>query len=268
MIQWEKTNQSNRLVKAVFALGIALVLPACASQPIWQGQDVLVEARHEALAENVDYVSEDHRELKDRFDALERLYVELVQHVKAQESQLQAMNANVASVQKDPQVLASVNRVRNDVATIRDQLKKLENRMFSVEMADGSPAYQDNAIVTAASAEASADDTSVSATVASAPAANIKASDEALLGVHLASYRSKEQVNSGWANIERSFAADLNGLTPLVYTQSQEGIGSFMRLVAGPLLNEQEAEALCGRLKQVNPDQYCRIAEYQGEPIG
>jgi hypothetical protein len=54
----------------------------------------------------------------------------------------------------------------------------------------------------------------------------------------------------------------------LIYVQNQEGIGSFMRLVVGPLNNEEEAEVLCSRIKEANEDQYCRVSEYQGEPIG
>lgn len=268
MNQFADNAYVRKFGRTACLLGMMAVLPACGSQNLFQGQDVLVAARHDALEENVGYVSEDHRTLKDRFDALERLYVELVQHVKAQEQHIKEMNTKLGSAEKDPKVLASVNRVRNDVATIRDQLKKLENRMFSVEMADASGSFKNEGVVSAASAAASADaGAALDTSALSKPVANVEVDDTPLLGVHLASYRSKEQVASGWSNIERSYSADLNGLTPLVYSQSQEGIGSFMRLVAGPLLNEQEAEALCGRLKTVSPDQYCRVAEYQGEPI-
>lgn len=253
------------------ALGALMTsLSACASQDLWQGQDVLVEARQDVLEQNVDYVSEDHRELKDRFNALERLYVELVQHIRSQEIEIKSLSAKLNNFEKDPQVEASVNRVRSDVTGLRDQLKKLENRVFSVEMAEATMPFEKGITaptgVSEASADTSADETSSATPVSNT--ADVQRNDEVFYGVHLASFRSKDQVSSGWAGLARSFSGDLEGLTPLIYVQSQEGIGSFMRLVAGPLISEQEADALCTRIKRTNVDQYCRVAEYQGEPIG
>lgn len=247
--------------------GLMVILPSCASQNLWQGEEVLVEARQQRLEQDVGYVSEDHRELRDRFNALERLYVELVQHIRAQEAQIADISSKVATVEKDPQIAASVNRVRNDVSVMRDQMKKLENRLFSVEMADSSePAFVAEAAPTGR-AEAGADSNLAVETDAT-PVANVERNEESFFGVHLASFRSRDQVNSGWSNLAQTYASDLQGLTPLLYVQSQEGIGTFMRLVAGPLINEQEADALCARIKRISADQYCRVSEYQGEPIG
>lgn len=261
------------LVKFVSAAGLMALLPACASQNLWQGEEVLVEARQQALEQNVGYVSEDHRELKDRFNALERLYVELVQHIRAQETEIRTLSSKLGNIEKDPQVEASVNRVRSDVSGIRDQLKKLENRVFSVEMAEVSQPIQTEAVVPTGISQTGADaDEAAVATTSTAsdatPVSNVVRNEQAFFGVHLASFRSKDQVTSGWNGLARSFSNDLQGLTPLIYVQSQEGIGSFMRLVVGPLINEQEAEALCSRIKEANQDQYCRVSEYQGEPIG
>ncbi|WP_262695359.1 SPOR domain-containing protein [Kordiimonas aquimaris] len=262
-------KQQSVLKSAVLG-ALLLALPACASQDLWQGQEVLVEARQEALEQNVGYVSEDHRELKDRFNALERLYVELVQHIRTQETEIKTLNAKLGTIEKDPQVEASVNRVRSDVTVLRDQLKKLENRVFSVEMVDAASPQSSfekgitaptGVAETAADANEGENGTPVSNTV------DVQRNEQSFYGVHLASYRSKDQVSSGWTGLARNFTNDLQGLTPLIYVQSQEGIGSFMRLVAGPLINEQEADALCTRIKRTNADQYCRVAEYQGEPI-
>lgn len=264
------TERLAKIARIATGAGAFFLLTACGSQNLWQGEEVLVEARQQALEQNVGFVSEDHRELKDRFDALERLYVELVRHVQAQETQIAAMSQKVATVEKDPQVEAAVNRVRNDMTVVRDQLKELENRLFSMEMADASePAFVAEAAPTGR-AETAADATAPAAAIAedATPVANVERNEESFFGVHLASFRSRDQVDSGWSNLAQTFAGDLQGLTPLLYVQSQEGIGTFMRLVAGPLINEQEADALCTRIKRVSPDQYCRVSEYQGEPIG
>lgn len=268
--QTTKAQRLAKLTRMTALSGVMLGLSACGSQSLWQGEEVLVEARQQALEQDVGYVSEDHRELRDRFDALERLYVELVRHIQAQEAQISAMGQKMATVEKDPQVEASVNRVRNDVSVIRDQMKEIENRLFSMEMADASePAFVAEAAPTGR-AETNADTAVAAPAIAedATPVANVVRSEESFFGVHLASFRSRDQVSGGWSNLAQSFASDLQGLTPLLYVQSQEGIGTFMRLVAGPLINEQEADALCTRIKRVSPDQYCRVSEYQGEPIG
>ncbi len=261
-------HYTAKTIQAGVAAACLLILPACASQNLWQGEEVLVEARQQALEQDVGFVSEDHRALRDRFNALERLYVELVQHVRAQEAVLAGINKKVANVEKDPKVQASVGRVRNDVSVIRDQLKKLENRLFSVEMAETTkPAFVAKAKAPTGRAEAAADVDKATAADAT-PVSNVKRNEEAFFGIHLASFRSKDQVNSGWSNLAQTYSSDLQGLTPLLYVQSQEGIGTFMRLVAGPLISEQEADALCTRIKRISADQYCRVSEYQGEPIG
>lgn len=264
-------NIQAKNARISLAAGLLLFMPACASQNLWQGEDVLVEARQQALEHDVGFVSEDHRALRDRFNALERLYVELVQHVRTQESVLAEINEKVSTIKQDPRVKASVGRVQNDVSVIRDQLKKLENRVFSVEMAENSaPAFvaKTNAPTGRAEKETSVETGGGADAADATPVSNVKRNEEAFYGVHLASFRSKDQVNSGWSNLAQTYAGDLQGLTPLLYVQSQEGIGTFMRLVAGPLINEQEADALCARIKRVSVDQYCRVSEYQGEPIG
>jgi len=261
-------NYAVKTVRTAVAAALLFVLAACSSPNLWQGEEVLVEARQQALEQDVGFVSEDHRALRDRFNALERLYVELVQHVRAQEAVLAGINKKVATVEQDPKVEASVGRVRNDVSVIRDQMKKLENRLFSVEMADNSqPAFVTKTEVPTGRAESNADVNVPDAADATA-VSNVQRNEESFFGVHLASFRSKDQVNSGWSNLAQSYSSDLQGLTPLLYVQSQEGIGTFMRLVAGPLINEQEADALCTRIKRISADQYCRVSEYQGEPIG
>ena len=224
----------------------------------------LWRARQQVLEEEVGVVTDNHREIRDRFDALERLYIELVQQIRMQDSKLSAMEAKLSTVKRDPQVDANIKKVKSDVTFMREQLKKLETRIFTVEMAeqtaefDGDLAPTGNSVVSAnTSGETEA--TPVSKTVAE--------TQSTFYGVHLSSYRSQDQVASGWSGIQSSYSSELDGLTPLIYTQTQEGVGTFLRLIAGPLVNEQEAEELCGRIKEAAPEQYCRVSEYQGEPI-
>lgn len=254
----------------------ALSVSACmGGGDMWQGEEVLYEARQEVLERDVYNVSDDHRALKDRFNALERLYVELVHQIRTQSSQMAALEGKMANVEKDPESLAKLAKMRNDVSMMREQMKKLENRVFSVEMAETGQQQQ---IATAqaqttvqppaaTSVGTSQANTAVPTSTPSVAVNNNAAQKQTFFGVHLASYRSQDQVDSGWAGLMESFGGSLEGLTPLIYTQSQEGIGTFLRLIAGPLINQQEAESLCARIKENANEQYCKVSEYQGEPV-
>lgn len=273
--------------KRAILASLALVTSACGTPDLWQGEEVLVEARQVTLERNVEGVSEDNRELKDRFNALERLYVDLARHARDQDGKIARLEAELANFEKDPETEAALRRVKSDLGGVRKDMKSLENRMFSVEMAER------NAVFAPARAPAAA--TSTTTSPASEPAAATReqqaptgvtqegadvqtgnlgtpVSPQAVdtrtfYGVHLASYRSRDQVASGWSSLFRAFGADLQGLTPLVYTQSQEGIGTFLRLIVGPVETETEAESLCETIRADGGEQYCRVSEYQGEPI-
>ncbi|MFC3050910.1 kinetochore Spc7 family protein [Kordiimonas pumila] len=262
-----RKNRQNYIGRlAVYTLSASL-LAACSSQPkLWQGDDIIVEARQEVLERDVYTVSDNHRELKDRFDALERLYVELVQSMRLQEQKMATLQDHVSKVQKDPEVASYMKRVSGDIATVRQQMKKLENRVFSVEATDNISSMINEAAPTGTAITGAT--VSPNAEAGTPVNNNTPATQQTFFGIHLASYRSQDQVASGWAGLEQAFGNDLEGLTPLIYTQSQEGIGTFMRLIAGPLITEQEAISLCGRIRQNAAEQYCRVSEYQGEPIG
>jgi len=262
---------AGRAIVAVFAFGLS----GCGgSSNLWQGEEVLVEARQQVLERDVYEVSDEHRELKDRFNALERLYVELVHQLRAQTGKMAALESQVAKVKSDPEAAARLTRVRSDVTVIREQMKKLENRVFSVEMSEqgtgssGDEVQQTSQLQLQTTTPVGSSQASVQpGTAASVPVNNSAAPKQTFFGVHLASYRSQEQVSTGWSGLTQAFGGELEGLTPLIYTQSQEGIGTFLRLIAGPLINEQEADDLCGRIRQSAGDQYCRVSEYQGEPV-
>lgn len=254
--------------------GFALTLGACQSSgSLWQGEEVLVEARQTNLERSVGTVSEDHRELKDRFNSLERLYVDLVRHSREQDAKLATLEAQLGNFRKDPATEMELSKLKGDVSTFRQQMKSLEGRIYSVEVSDNSlrqtsvPVQQKPATDSAPTGTAVSGADTGAAVAAATPAANKAAPDQTFYGVHLASYRSKDQVSGGWRSLTRAFGTDLDGLTPLVYVQSQDGIGTFLRLIVGPLITEDEAESLCARIRKNASEQYCRVSEYQGEPV-
>ena len=270
-------KKSNVSKVAILAC-VSTMLGACQSSNLWQGEEVLVEARQTTLERSVGNVSENHRELKDRFNALERLYVDLARNMRMQNEQLQSIEQKLANFQKDPEVDASLKRVRNELQAVRKDMKDMENRIYSVEVTDRQAAYTPEPKTDAAPTGTSQSGADVSAP-ASEPSTNAAAAptpvdnrapvdNRTYYGAHLASYRSKDQVSSGWNSLLKAFGGELGDLKPVIYTQSQEGIGTFLRLIVGPLDNEQAAEELCDRIRETGGEQYCRVSEYQGEPIG
>lgn len=279
--------------KGAIVACFSLALSACGGTgDLWQGEEVLVEARQVNLERSVVGVSEDNRELKDRFNALERLYVDLVRHVRSQDQTLESMEKKLANFQKDPETETAIRRMRNEMSGMRKDVKALENRLFSVEMternvnypsnsqpAQQQPASQQQQQQQPSSTPAQQPDSAPTGT--STTGADVQTGDlgtpvapqpqqqnnRTYYGAHLASYRSKDQVSSGWSAIYRAFTSELEGLKPLVYVQSQQGIGTFLRLIVGPMDRPEDAELLCENIRSVGGEQYCRVSEYQGEPI-
>lgn len=63
-------------------------------------------------------------------------------------------------------------------------------------------------------------------------------------GVHLASYKLKANVHSGWSQLQTDYPELLDGLSPLHVMTNVPGKGVFIRLIAGPIPNRNSADAL------------------------
>jgi hypothetical protein len=97
------------------------------------------------------------------------------------------------------------------------------------------------------------------APASSAPAQMAKAEPAAPSGpqpaIHLASYRSAKQAESGWLQIKRAQGDLLGNIGHLVSRVTLGSKGTYFRLMAGPLPSTDEARSLCTKLKQRR--QYC-----------
>ncbi len=75
-------------------------------------------------------------------------------------------------------------------------------------------------------------------------------------GIHLASYRSRQQAERGWSQLRRAHKTLLQGLDPqITRVNLGPGKGVYYRLKAGPVASRGDAATLCRQLKRRR--QYC-----------
>ena len=81
--------------------------------------------------------------------------------------------------------------------------------------------------------------------------------------VHLASYRSRQQADRGWQQIQSAHKEILGKLQPdITEINLGSGKGTYFRLKAGPLASKAAAADVCRQLKQRR--QYCEPAASDG----
>ncbi len=86
-----------------------------------------------------------------------------------------------------------------------------------------------------------------------------------LWGVHLDSYRKKEDARSGWQELQRKNPDELGLLEPRVENVTIAGQGAYLRLIAGGFSAEGTAKKLCKNL--TSRGQYCRVVGFSGEHL-
>ncbi|OHC83205.1 MAG: hypothetical protein A3G73_09335 [Rhodospirillales bacterium RIFCSPLOWO2_12_FULL_67_15] len=108
-----------------------------------------------------------------------------------------------------------------------------------------------------------AEETPAAPAAAAPPAAKGPAAVKGGATVHLASYRSRQQADRGWQQIQRAHSEILGKLKPdIAEVNLGSGKGTYFRLKAGPLANKDAAADICRQLKQRR--QYCEPAAGDG----
>ncbi len=276
---------------ASFAV-VGVSLTACGSvTDLYRGDEIHVAARTTVLEQDVEVVSKDYRELINRYEALERLYIDLAARRDEQDSALRRLEAQIADAARSQELRSTLSAVESNVSDLQEQFRGLEDRLFSVEAVSsttnaGFPeaSTPENAVLNGTPGGATVPTAPMSIPVQgsvpvgdSPPAATNASTTEAesadaapetpRFGVHIASYRSDDQVAGGWTSLQQRLDQAISDLEPLIFSQNQPGIGRFLRLIVGPVESEQEAEALCNDIRGIDAEQYCRVTDYQGDQI-
>ena len=233
------------------AVAFALIagLTACSSTPadIKVAENLGATTGLPEVELRVEDLTASHRQIRDRFGALETLYTDLRKSTAEQSDmvvevkRLMTVNDNLRS----ELAAMKIRQQKSDtLATdLQDRLKQLEENGSGSNKTTMAPSNQ------------SVNDSMM---VESTPESPIYA-------VHLASFRQQEQINSGWSSLKDKYPEALSGLNAKVETSTLPQLGSFLRLLAGPFVSMSEAKNLCDTLQLQN--QYCKPAPFKGENI-
>lgn len=95
----------------------------------------------------------------------------------------------------------------------------------------------------------------------------LEALGQTRFGVHLVTYRQKDQGRQGWQDLIRDHEDLLQSLIPRLETvRLGELGGEFYRLLAGPFPDAAEASETCRKAEARGL--FCEVRAYQGEPLG
>lgn len=80
-------------------------------------------------------------------------------------------------------------------------------------------------------------------------------------GLHLASYRSSDQLGDGWQHYRTLYPELLGELVAITVVLDVSGLGgAYHRLIAGPVADEATASGMCAALKA--RQEYCVVSEF------
>lgn len=194
----------------------------------------------------VEDLTASHRQIRDRFGALETLYIDLRKST-AEQSDM------VGEVKR---LMSENTGLKRDLMVVKTRLQKSET--LANGLVDRVIALESGKKLSFNQSEQGSADASDSSMLESTP-------EKPLYAVHLASFRDTAQINTGWSSLRDKFPKVLGKLNAKVETSTLPQLGSFLRLLAGPFMSLSEAKTLCDTLQLQN--QYCKPAPYQGDNL-
>ncbi|WND02160.1 SPOR domain-containing protein [Temperatibacter marinus] len=231
------------LGKLFVITGVLLLLSACGAQDLWQGGDVKTRASSERNTLEIAYNKDQDREMTDRLNALEGLYIDLMREVKTQNEAVATMT-RLMETQKQQSIDADeLGRVSNAIRVLDGKMNQALNRISKTEMFLGksSSRQQQNATPQ-------------------------MIGDGNQFAARIGNYRSEAQVKAAWDKLKSRYSNELSGLTPITSTIEDPTIGKLINLMVGPFASSSDANALCNSLK-AKGEPACSVAKYQGKAI-
>lgn len=257
------------------------------------------------LNQDMEMVSNDYRDLKSRFDVLERLYLDLAGHTGFENKTVQAVITNSNQSRENAVLESDLKNVKSEISLLKDQLSMMKNRLSAENGLENQPVppspdiqstedqskKMDNADQLNAALDVKKNEISdPSFQYDQAPVSQTPLSEQPVLpatfnqqkrgvlngsssnplgqqyGIHLESLRQKKQALNRWRQAKESFPDILGQGTPVLYRQSTASL-TILRLIAGPYMSQNSADKACEMIKFEAPERYCRVTEYIGEPL-
>lgn len=202
----------------------------------------------------VEDLTASHRQIRDRFGALETLYIDLRKSTSEQSSMVGEVKRLMTENKSLQRELLAMKTRQQKTETLADRLidrvKALETGKGQAKKTSMAPTMRESSEGTEGVSDSSLVEPS---------------SEKPQYAVHLASFRDTAQINTGWSSLQEKFPHVLGGLTARIETSTLPQLGSFLRLLAGPFVSLSEAKTLCDSLQLKN--QYCKPAPFMGENI-
>jgi small-conductance mechanosensitive channel len=256
---------------ALYAL-IFMIVAACSAskQPeIWQSDEVLLQAWQTQVDRNLEGIHDQQKELNEKFHTLEQLYISLTKDIEGKPALQVQSTVNTEREIPSTNAVSSrhddFDKIEQTLKSIAQSLEQLGERVYAVELASAKN-VQTKIVETLDSQAETSDGSFVETDIPNVPILPSNEGEVLIYGIHLGSYRSREQVPGAWQDLVSSYS-EIDQLKAKIYIQNQEGVGTFLRLIAGPFDTNEAATVACGRITQVSADQYCKVSEFQGEDL-
>ncbi len=159
-----------------------------------------------------------------------------------------------------PESLASPEAAPRDLISSAERVRQLERLRTLGLITEAEMKAEQGAVekaLRAATAASGGGEVGAPGMLIPADARGARAPLPGQMTVHLASYRSMAQAQSGWAQIRKRFSPQLATLAPDIRKTNVPGKGDFYRLYAGPIGSRGEADKICRDLRRKK--QFCEI---------
>lgn len=233
-------------VKILCIVFIVVLLSACGTDNLWQGGEVKTRAATERNAVAIDMNKDQNREIQDRLDALEGLYIDLMREVKQQNQHVKEMTQLMSARQQQDIDAAKLEKLENSVRLLEGKMNQTISRISKTEMFLGKSS-------------------SAAQTQKKAEVENV-ASGNGRFAAQLGSFRTDDQVKAAWERYKGKYSAQLSNYKAVKSTFEDPTLGTMMYLLVGPFNSRADVNGFCSSLK-ASGETFCNVSDYKGTVI-
>ena len=254
-----KTTKISGCMKWAFVTCCLMALSACSTSVLGGGKEEtlyvpsqqapLVTRNGGADDKPAQQGSSSTRMIFERLEAIETA-------IMAGNSENRGIKEQLQRIEPLQQNLGTVN---GTVATLSAEIARISDRLTAIENRLDARDTQEQTAIRAEREKNAANQEQ--ARLAE------KRAMESKFGIHLTSYRDKQQGIVGWRSTQTGLSPLLDTKHPRVFEQEQPGVGTFLRVVVGPYETMDEATTVCEMIRSRASDQFCRAVAFGGDRL-